>query len=399
MNKTKSLSIGIIYPGRFPWNRGIGQLYDLLKDLGHSPVVFARATEKRFVGVKYNNFRFKIMRQEDSILNRIKTYPVAINPLWRRFIVESAKEIKADCLFVRETNLLKQAVSAAKSLKVPIFVDMRENLGLLFSTTVRKNGLNFFRTKKFITLLETMYLKQCDHILTVTEELQRWIVKNYAIDPKNVSVLGNYPDRNYIAMAEKVDVTRRHGFNSPVTFVYAGNLSEGKGIQDVIKSLPLVHQRHDCNLTVIGDGQYRKVLQDLVCELSLQEKVMFKPLLPPDKVPETLAEFDIGICPYLVNEFSNQTMPGKLFEYMSVGLPVLSSGREPVLRIINETNCGVIYYSRKPEEIAAKMTTMIESMAESLTMGLNGRKAVFSIYNNKTSKNVIQKILVKHLKD
>jgi glycosyltransferase involved in cell wall biosynthesis len=391
MKKRKSLSIGIIYPGRFPWNRGIGQLCGLLKDLGHNPVVFSRAIEKRFLGAKYNDFSFKIMRQENSILSRIKTYPVAINPLWRRFILERAKEIKADCLFVRETNLLKQAVLTAKSLTIPLFV-----LGLLFSTTVRKKGFNFLRTERFINLLERKYLKECNHILTVTEELRNWVINKYVINKENVSVLGNYPDRHYIAKAENVDVTRKHEFNSPVRFVYAGNLSKGKGIQDVIKSLPLVHQKHDCTLTVIGEGQYQKNLEDLVVEFGLQEKVIFKPLLPPGKVLETLAEFDIGICPYLVNEFSNQTMPGKLFEYMSVGLPVFSSARKPVSRIIKETRCGVIYHSRKPEEIAAKIIMMIDNAAKTLAMGLNGRKAVFSKYNNETSKKVVEQVLGEH---
>jgi len=396
MEKERSLNIGIVHPGRFPWNRGIGQLCSLLKDLGHNPVVFSRAIEKRFLGAKYDGFQFRIMRQGESILNRIKTYPVAINPLWRRFVFEGAKETKADCLFVRETNLLKQAVSVAKSLRIPIFVDMRENLGLLFSTSRRKKSLNFLRTETFINLIEHMYLKNCSHIFTVTEELRNWVINKYAISKENVSVLGNYPDRHYIAKADNLDRTWKYEFNSPVRFVYAGDVSEGKGIQDVIKSLPFVQQKHDCTLTVFGGGDYRRNLADLVLKHGLEEKVIFQPLLPPDELLPTLAEFDIGICPYLVNRFSNQTMPGKLFEYMCVGLPVLSSARRTVLRVIQETGCGVIYESREPEEIAAKMTAMIDNMAETLIMGLSGRKAVLSKYNNETSKKVVEKVLVGH---
>jgi hypothetical protein len=39
---------------------------------------------------------------------------------------------------------------------------------------------------------------------------------------------------------------------------------------------------------------------------------------------------------------------------------------------------------------------MIDNMAEILTMGLNGRKAVFSKYNNETSKKVVEQVLGEH---
>jgi len=398
MKKVRSLNISIVHPGRFPWNRGIGQLYDLLKNLGHNPVVFSRATERRFLGAKRNDFRFEIMREGDAILNRIRTYPVAINPFWQNFVAQGARTIRADCVFVRETNLLKQAVSVAKSLEIPIFVDMRENLGLLFSTTKTKNSLNFLRTERFINFVEHIYLKHCSHIFTVTNELKEWVVQKYGINQKRVSVLGNYPDREYINQARHLDPANKRNCNSAVRFVYAGNLSEGKGIQDIIRSLPIVHQKYDCTFTIIGEGKYRQHLEDLVLDQGLEKRVTFKPLLPPGELLESLAAFNIGVCPYLINPFSNQTMPGKLFEYMCVGLAVLSSARKTVSRIIEEIGCGVIYQSRQPEEIAAKMITIIENRDETLRMGLNGREAVFSKYNNETSGKVLKEVLAKHFR-
>jgi glycosyltransferase involved in cell wall biosynthesis len=398
MKKVRSLNISIVYPGRFPWNRGIGQLYDLLEDLGHNPVVFSRATEKRFLRAKRNDFSFEIMREGDSLLKRIRTYPVAINPFWRKFVAQGARTMRADCIFVRETNVLNQAVAAARSLKIPVFVDMRENMGLLFTMSKTNRSLNLIRTEGFINFIEQIYLRQCDHIFTVTEELKQWIIGKYGINREDVSVLGNYPDKNYISQAKNIHSIGKSEFNSPVKFVYIGALAEGKGLQKFIRSLPIVNQKHDCTFTIIGEGEYRKNLEDLVQENNLKNKVFFKPLLPPDEVIQTLAEFDIGVCPYLVNRFSNQTMPGKLFEYMCVGLPVLSSARKTVSRIIKETACGVIYESQEPKEIADKMVAMINNPVRTLTMGLNGRKAVFTKYNGETSKTVVRRILERYFK-
>jgi glycosyltransferase involved in cell wall biosynthesis len=134
----------------------------------------------------------------------------------------------------------------------------------------------------------------------------------------------------------------------------------------------------------------------MVKALNLNESVRFEPLLPPEKVADALSQFDIGTCPYLLNEFTHQTMPGKLFEYMAVGLPILSSARKPVIRIIMKEQNGIIYQARDPEEIGKRIIYMIENPDRCKSMGERGRKAVFDYYNSNTSLKVVEKTFVKY---
>jgi hypothetical protein len=392
-----SLRVAIIYSGRFPWNRGVAQLYDSLKNIGHHAVVLARSSEKRFDGTENFNFVCINMRTSDSVLSRLKTYPVAINPMWRIFIQNNLKRFKPDCLFVRETVLLAQTFSVAQSLGIPLFVDMRENMGLLFSTSRGKGISGVFRNERFINKVEDIYLRKCAHIFTVTEELSEWVIEKYGIDSDRVSVLGNYPAADFISASEKCNLNEKKKLNLPVRIVYAGNLSEGKGIQDIIKALSIVCKKTACSLTVIGEGPYISNLKSLVVSEGVEKQVTFQPLVKPESVPETLSEFDIGLCPYLVNPFSDQTMPGKLFEYMCVGLPVLCSARKPVARVVDEARCGVIYNHREPQEIAYKLLNMIDNEVESLNMGKNGRKAVLEKYNYGYSRTVLERVIRQHL--
>jgi len=394
--KALSLHVAIIYSGRFPWNRGVAQLHDSLKNIGHNVVVLARSSEKRFNGTEKFNFACINMRKSNSFLARLKTYPVAINPMWRMFIHHNLAKFKPDCLFVRETVLLAQAFSVAKSLGIPLFVDMRENMGLLFSTSRGKGISGVFRNERFINKVEKAYLKKCAHIFTVTEELSEWVIQKYGIKSGRVSVLGNYPAADFISETEKWNLTDKKEFSFPVRLVYAGNLSEGKGIQDIITALAIVRRKSACTLTVIGEGPYISTLKSLAVRENIERHVTFRPLVTPGKVPETLAGFDIGLCPYLVNPFSDQTMPGKLFEYMCVGLPVLCSARKPVSRVVKEARCGVIYNSREPQEIADKLLSMIDNAGDSLHMGENGRKAVLAKYNYGTSDTVLERVLRHH---
>jgi len=391
-----SLRVAIIYPGSFPWNRGVAQLHDSLKNIGNNVVVLARSSEKRLDGTENSNIACISMRKSDSFLARLKTLPVAINPMWRMFVHHNLIKFKPDCLFVRETVLLAQAFSVSKSLGIPLFVDMRENMGLLFSTTRGKGISGIFRNERFINKVEKAYLKNCAHIFTVTEELSEWVIQEYGISNGRVSVLGNYPAADFISASEKWNLTNKKELNFPVRVVYAGNLSEKRGIQDIIKALAIVRRKSACTLTVIGEGPYLSILQSIAVKENVEKHVDFQPLVKPEKVPETLARFDIGLCPYLVNPFTDQTMPGKLFEYMCVGLPVLCSARKPVSRVVEEARCGIIYNSREPREIADKLLSMIDNAVDSLNMGENGRKTVLEKYNYGYSQTVLERVLMHH---
>ena len=90
-------------------------------------------------------------------------------------------------------------------------------------------------------------------------------------------------------------------------------------------------------------------------------------------------------------------MPGKLFEYMAVGLPIFSSARKPVVRIIRREKNGIIYNSRDIKEISTKLISMIENVEERHTMGRNGRAAVLKKYNYTTSQKRLEQILVREM--
>lgn len=49
------------------------------------------------------------------------------------------------------------------------------------------------------------------------------------------------------------------------------------------------------------------------------------PAIPYKKLPATAVWFDVALIPFKINEITNATSPLKLFEYMALGLPVIST--------------------------------------------------------------------------
>lgn len=396
MSRTEGLNVGIIHAGRFPWNRGIGQLYDALRILGHNPVVVCVASERRYLNKKQGKFNVDHMRNSEANLMRIKAVPLSLNYFWKLFIRHSAKQHNFDCFFVRETILLWQSLSVAEELNIPCFVDMRENLALMYSLVEPNPFIKLFQNRTLISYIESKFLGRTSHIFTVSEELKDWVAGRYKIETEKISVLGNYPDSDFLTKANLAQSKRVHRSEDAIELVFAGNVSPIKGVQDIIRSLPIVLRTHKCTFTIIGNGTYIEKLKNLASDLGIREYVIFRDLLLPETLAEELSHYDIGICPYLINDFTDQTMPGKLFEYMAVGLPILSSARKPVVRIIKEEECGVIYNSRDVTEIATKLIRMIEQSKQNSDMGEKGKKAVLNKYHSQTSMKTLENILIRY---
>jgi glycosyltransferase involved in cell wall biosynthesis len=76
---------------------------------------------------------------------------------------------------------------------------------------------------------------------------------------------------------------------------------------------------------------------------------------PYDRVPEYVAGFDVGLCPYLWNEYVRSVFPLKLYEYLAAGKPVVASGipdlagMEPDVRLTR----GADEFVRAVEDVLA----------------------------------------------
>ena len=61
-----------------------------------------------------------------------------------------------------------------------------------------------------------------------------------------------------------------------------------------------------------------------------------------NKLPSFLKGFDVGIIPYKVNNFTNSVYSCKLNEYLSMGIPVVSTNLNET-KIYNKNHKGIIH--------------------------------------------------------
>jgi hypothetical protein len=75
------------------------------------------------------------------------------------------------------------------------------------------------------------------------------------------------------------------------------------------------------------------------------------------------------------------SLPIKMFEYMSAGIPVIASNFPLWQKIIQEERCGLCCDPLNPEEIAQAIHWVFDHPDEAKMMGERGRKAVHEKYN------------------
>jgi glycosyltransferase involved in cell wall biosynthesis len=92
------------------------------------------------------------------------------------------------------------------------------------------------------------------------------------------------------------------------------------------------------------------------------------------------------IIPHYRSVQNDCSSPNKLYQYMFVGKPVISSDCESLERVINSINSGLIYKDTSAKDLSSKIQQLMNDKELQLSLGQNGRLAVLDQYNTDCEK-------------
>jgi glycosyltransferase involved in cell wall biosynthesis len=113
--------------------------------------------------------------------------------------------------------------------------------------------------------------------------------------------------------------------------------------------------QHLAHVTFVLAGFLRPHLVDLSPLTSLPN-VNLLPALPHQRVPEFVAQFDVCLVPYRINEYTREVSPLKLYEFLAMGKPVVAT---PLPYLCREQK--LIYLAESAEEFT---TAILQSLRE-----------------------------------
>ena len=205
-------------------------------------------------------------------------------------------------------------------------------------------------------LVEGKTLKQADRVLVINERLKSLVIKMGA-NPKRACVVKAGVDFAQFAETSRTKVRIQYGIEKDdIVLFFMGWLYEFSGLREVALELAKVKDSN-LKLLIVGEGDVFNELQKIREKYNLQNRVILTGKKPYQEIPSFIAASDICLLPAYNNEVMRHIVPIKLYEYMAMGKPVISTKLPGVVKEFAYDN-GVVYVNR-PEEVVKKAAELI----------------------------------------
>lgn len=185
--------------------------------------------------------------------------------------------------------------------------------------------------------------------------------------PVGVVPIGTDPHRFCPSPALRAEARRRLGYaDTDIVLLNVSALEEGKGTGRVIEALGRLHERFPAlHYLVLGQGDYGRVLQDMVASLKLSERVTFGGVTPHLEAYYNLADIFVMLPDQEANSIA-------CHEAMSCGLPVVAANRGGFVETVSP-EAGILVDPRCPAEVDAALARLVARPDLRQAMGRAGR--------------------------
>lgn len=166
--------------------------------------------------------------------------------------------------------------------------------------------------------------------------------------------------------------------------VYAGLHGACQGLEQVLKVAAELKDMKDLCIVFVGDGVEKKQLMKRAQALNLTNVRFLEPY-PHEKMPALLASADIALVPLKVRFLGG--VPSKLYEAMSVGIPVLLMTEGEAADIVNKYQCGIVVSAGDVRGAVSALRKLVKDVDIRKQMGDRGRKAAIMSFNGQSIIN------------
>ena len=150
--------------------------------------------------------------------------------------------------------------------------------------------------------------------------------------------------------------------NSPDDFlvIHIGNLSFDTELACTIEAIRMMPQeiRENLQLVICGLGEALDSLKRQAADLP---NVIFPGWLNRAQISVLLKRADIGIVPYLSTRNFRAAIPNKVGEYLSAGLPIVSTIQGNLASFLETKKCGVTVPNNSPQRFASAIVDVYKN--------------------------------------
>lgn len=315
--------------------------------------------------------------RELNFLQNLWNAPIPINPVWFFWLFKKFKNSYVNLIIVRDLRLFLPAYIAAKLLNKKIILDIGEHYPGMMEVLGKQKLIHYItRNVTLISILETFSVYLADSVWVVAKEnMERLTNIN-----NHIEVISNNPIDDSWKNYPSIRIKKYSLNEKPLQLISFGLIDNIRGLDFAIDLIDLIKEElPNVCLVIFGDGPYKRTLEQKSVQMNLQNKILFKGWISSSKKYHALAKGDLGIIFHKECKLTNHTIPNKIFDYMSMGIPVISTNLNPLKRIINKEKCGYIISNSK-EKASKQIIEIIKDSDSRSKCSVNARKAMIDGY-------------------
>ena len=316
--------------------------------------------------------------QKNVSLSRIRNHRQVAQGFAQRAIYEP----KPDVIFcsLPTLELCAEATRYAKTYKVPIAFDIRDLWPDALTDVAPKWARPFSKLLLASQFAEAGFaLRNSDGIVGISESYLDWGLR-YAGRARGengkydvVLPLGYRPAQKPALASEEREKTSAKTLEgmgiAPDRFVcwFVGMFGRTYDLSTVIQAARSLEKTHSKVLFVLsGDGEFADSLK---AEASGLSNILFTGWVNTEQIACLSERAQVGLMAYALG--APQSLPNKLFEYLSAGIPILTSLKGETSALLEKYHCGLVYSSQQPESLVESVLRLASNSVEHAAMSKN----------------------------
>ena len=380
----------------YPTDPRVKNEAESLIESGFEVYLFCLSFKKNFVkneiidGIKICRFFCsKITYKLSALAYTIPLYKYIMSNKIETFISNNDINI----LHVHDIQIASSVFLANKSNNLDVVLDLHENRPEIMKYYKHVNsflGKILINPKKW-KKAEENFVKRSKKVIVVTKQAKKELTDRVSVDKEKIVVFPNTVSQKFYNNY-KIDKKISRKYSGNFVMLYIGNTSKRRGLDLVLENIPkIISEIKNFKFVIVGSSSYDSEIKQKVEYLEIADYVDIEGWKDESLFQSYILSSSIGVSPLESNIHHDTTYANKIFQYLSLGCPVLCSDVVTQLDLINKYKFGLSFKSGDSEDFLKKVLVMYRNKSLLLKLKKNAKNAIIQSLNNSiVSKNMVR---------
>lgn len=391
------MRIGMILDDTFPPDARVeNEAVTLVKE-GHEVFLYChdyegdKPKEEVIQGIEVRRYFVpQIIYKLSALAYTLPLYHLHQKRVIREFLTTNQIEI----VHIHDIRIARSLFMLRDEIKLPLVLDLHENrpeIMKFYSHVNTKSGQLLIKPaewKKF----EYKYIREADQTIVITEQAKQYYEKEINNLGKEIAVVPNTVRKAFYT-SPVIDESILRKYEDEFAVLYLGDTGLRRGIETLIHATALLAKKiPNLKVVIVGKNKTDHILYELIAKLELEKSIDMEGWKDFSLFPSYIKSCKIGVCPIHQNIHHNTTFANKIFQYLSLGKPIVVSDCEAQQKVAENYSCGLVHKDRDATDLADKIYELYTDKSLYQELSSNATEAIENHLNWETISTELKEI-------